>query len=146
MRNDAARRAVALADAAVVESERRSLASEMERRETERRRRLQLEEEARGLEKETRPFAPDLLASLDALRGTRGARPEALPMTRLLVAALITDNNSHFGSAHKLQHSGQASPNVADERPRSGVSARSNSRAKRAPLALYPSRPAPSFC
>ena len=42
-------------------------------------------------------------------------------------------------------HDSQA-PNGADERPRSGASARSNSRAQRAPLALYPSRSAPSLC
>jgi hypothetical protein len=38
-----------------------------------------------------------------------------------------------------------ATPNVADERPRSGVSEGSNSRAQRAPQALYPSRSAPSL-
>ena len=78
----AARRTAALAEVAVVESERRSLAAEMERRGAEGRRRLELEEEAGRLEREAEVFTPDALGALDALRGARGARPEALQAAR----------------------------------------------------------------
>ncbi|MFN7988161.1 MAG: AAA family ATPase [Thermoanaerobaculia bacterium] len=81
-----ARRAAALAGVAVVESERRSLAAEVERRGAERRRRAALEEEAARLEREAALFTPETLASLDALRGARGARPEALDAARASLA------------------------------------------------------------
>ncbi|MBK9966823.1 MAG: hypothetical protein IPP07_18855 [Holophagales bacterium] len=78
----AARRAAALAEVAVVESERRSLAAEVERRRTEGRRKVELEEEAERLEREAEIFTPEALGALDALRGARGARPEALLAAR----------------------------------------------------------------
>lgn len=84
---DAARRAAELAEVAVVESERRSLAAEMERREAEARRRAELEAEAGRLEREAELFAPEPLAALDALRGARGSRPEALAAAKTALAA-----------------------------------------------------------
>lgn len=77
-----ARRAAALAEVAVVESERRSLAAERERREADERRRRELEAEAERLAREAALFAPEPLAALDALRLARGARPEALAAAR----------------------------------------------------------------
>lgn len=84
---DTARRAAALAEVAVVESERRSLAAEMERRGTDGRRRQELEKEAERLGREADIFTPDALAAVDALRGARGARPEALEAARRALAA-----------------------------------------------------------
>jgi hypothetical protein len=84
---DAARRAGALAQVAVVESERRSLATEVERRGAEARRRLELEEESERLTREAELFTPEALAELDALRGARGARPEALGAAKNALAA-----------------------------------------------------------
>ena len=55
--------------------------------------------------------------------------------------AIETANLIFYGGYDHSQ-----TPNVADERPRSGVSEGSNSRAQRAPQALYPSRSAPSLC
>jgi len=84
---DAARRVSALADVAVIESERRSLDAEMERRLEGRRRREELEEEARRLERDAELFPKETLAALDALRAERGARPEALERAREALAA-----------------------------------------------------------
>lgn len=84
---DAARRAAALAEVAVVESERRSLSAELERRRTEKRRRVELEAEARSLEREAVLFTPETLAAVDALRSSRGSRPEALVAARAALAA-----------------------------------------------------------
>lgn len=79
---DAARRAALLAEIAVVECERRSLAAEMERRVDERRRKAQLEDEAERLARDAELFPPEALSALDALRSARGARPEALARAR----------------------------------------------------------------
>ena len=79
---EAARRVAALADVAVVESERRNLAAEVERRDAERRRRTELEAEAARLEREAGLFTGEVLAALDALRAARGSRPEALAAAR----------------------------------------------------------------
>ncbi len=84
---DAARRAAALAEVAVVESERRSLAAEMERRGADGRKRHELEAEAEKLEREAEIFTSDALAAVDALRGIRGTRPEALGAARAALAA-----------------------------------------------------------
>ena len=84
---DEARRAVALAEVAAVESERRSLAADLERRETERRRRIELEAETERLERDASVFTPEALAEVDALRSARGSRPEALAAARAALAA-----------------------------------------------------------
>ncbi len=84
---DAALRAAALAEVAVVESERRSLATDLERRGTEARRRLEIEAEAERLSREAELFTPGELAALDALRARRGARPEALAAARTALAS-----------------------------------------------------------
>jgi len=84
---DATRRAAELAEVAVVESERRSLAAEVERRESGATRRRELEEEAADLEREAGVFTSESLAPLDALRATRGGRPEALEAARAALAA-----------------------------------------------------------
>lgn len=78
----AARRSAALAEVAVVESERRSLFTETSRRESEAKRRRDLEEEAGRLAREAELFSPEALARIDAVRSARGARPEALASAR----------------------------------------------------------------
>lgn len=78
----AARRAAALAEVAVVESERRSLEAETSRREAEAARRRELEEESALLAREAGLFSAESLARLDGVRAARGARPEALAAAR----------------------------------------------------------------
>lgn len=84
---DGARRAAALAEVAVVESERRALAAELDRRLGGMRRRAELEEEAERLARDADLFSAEALLPLDALRAERGSRPEALEEAKAALAA-----------------------------------------------------------
>ena len=83
----AARRSAALAEVAVVECERRSLFTEASRRESEAKRRRELEAEAARLAREAELFSAEALARIDTIRAARGTRPEALAAARAALEA-----------------------------------------------------------
>jgi hypothetical protein len=68
---------------------------------------------------------------------------------QVLSSLTLVPQNAHLRSVYtrvRLRQSVTVPLDVADERPRSGASARSNSRAQRAPQVLYLSRSAPTLC